>query len=294
MTPGGTGVIARIAALATCATATAAAVTVAIATPAAAAGRNQRQATNVSGNWAGYVATLPAGNVTTRAFRTVSASWVQQPVSCVQGSRSFSSFWVGLGGYYRNSQALEQIGTEGDCSRRGVGVYDAWYELVPNAPVTLHMRIRPGDVVTARVTVVGRRVGLQLRDVSTGVSYARTLRFSHPDVSSADWITEAPSACDAAGNCSSLQLANFGTANFTGASATAAGGHQGTISDASWRTTTIELRDASRGGRFGIGSASGAAAASPSALSTDGSSFAVTWRSATPQESGPPPGFFPG
>jgi hypothetical protein len=92
-----------------------------------------RRATNVSGNWAGHVVTLPAGNVTTKAFRTVSASWVQQPVSCVQGSRSFSSFWVGLGGYYRSSQALEQIGTEADCTRAGIAVYNAWYELVPNA-----------------------------------------------------------------------------------------------------------------------------------------------------------------
>jgi hypothetical protein len=250
-----------------------------------------RRATNVSANWAGYVATLPAGNVTTKAFRTVSASWVQQPVSCVQGSRSFSSFWVGLGGYYRSSQALEQIGTEADCSRGGIAVYDAWYELVPNAPVNLHLRIRPGDSVTARVTVVGRRVGVQLRDLSTGVSYSRTLRFSHPDVSSADWITESPSACDDAGNCSSLQLANFGTSSVTGASATAVSGQQGTISNAGWKTTAIELRDDTRGSRFGF--ASGATAASPSALSSDGSSFAVTWRRATPQGSGPPPGFFP-
>jgi hypothetical protein len=228
----------------------------------------------------------------TKAFRTVSASWVQRPVSCVQGSRSFSSFWVGLGGYYRSSQALEQIGTEADCTRAGIAAYDAWYELVPNAPVTLHLRIRPGDSVTARVTVVERKVRVQLRDLSTGVSYTRTLRFSHPDVSSADWITEAPSACDDAGNCTSLQLANFGTANFTGASATAVSGQQGTISDAGWQTTTIGLRDDARAGRFGF--ASGATAASPSTISSDGSSFAATWRSATPQESGPPPGFFPG
>jgi hypothetical protein len=258
-----------------------------------------RAAANVSGNWAGYVATLPTGSATTKAFRSVSASWVQRPVTCAPGSRSFSSFWVGLGGYYRASQALEQIGTEADCSRRGLPVYNAWYELVPDAPVTLRLRIRPGDTVTARVTVVGRRVGLQLRDVTTGKTYARTLQFSHPDVSSADWITEAPSACDDAGNCTSLQLANFGAATFMGASATAVSGHQGTISDASWRTTTIELHDDARGSSFDI--ASGAATATPSALSTDGSSFAVTWSSSTPQgtgpppqDTGPPPGLFPG
>jgi hypothetical protein len=277
--------VTRIAALATCATAATGA-SVAMAAPASA--RSLRAATNVSGNWAGYAATLPAGSATTKAFRSVSASWVEQPVSCVQGKRSYSSFWVGLGGYYRASRALEQIGTEADCSRGGTAVYDAWYELVPNAPVTLHMRIRPGDTVTASVAVVGRKVGLQLRDVTTGVNYSRTLQFSHPDISSAEWITEAPSACDDAGNCATLQLANFGTANFTGASATAVSGHQGTISDPSWSTTTIQLREDSRGGRFGLNSA--AATASPSALSSDGSSFAVAWSSAVPQDSGPPPG----
>jgi Peptidase A4 family len=288
--------VARIAAVAACATAAMAA-SVATAAPAAAAGRSLRAAPNVSGNWAGYVATLPGGSATTKAFRTVSASWVQQPVTCAPGSRSFSAFWVGLGGYYRASQALEQIGTEADCSRRGLPIYNAWYELVPNAPVTLHIPIHAGDSVTARVTVVGRKVGLQLRDVTTGKSYARTLRFSHPDVSSADWITEAPSACDNAGNCASLQLANFGTSTFTAASATAVSGHQGTISDPSWKTTTIELRDIPQGSRFDL--STGAAAASPSPLSTDGSSFAVTWSAAPqvsgpPPQDGPPPGFFPG
>lgn len=266
-----------------------------IATAATGSARAARAATNVSANWAGYAVTLPAGTARRRAFRTVSASWVVQRVACTPGSRSYSSFWVGLGGYYRASRALEQIGTEADCSRAGGSVYDAWYELVPNAPVTVRLRIHPGDSLAARVTVNGRRVALWLRNVTTGASFSRTVRFNAPDVSSAEWIAEAPSACDDGGNCVSLQLANFGTMSYTGASATTVTGQQGTVSDPAWTQTRIDLRQSAGGGRFGVAAAG--ASASPSALSADGSSFGVSWMSSStpgPANQAPPGFFVPG
>jgi hypothetical protein len=254
--------------------------------------RSLREATSVSGNWAGYAIALPSGNARSKAFRTVSASWVVAPVTCEQG-RSYSSAWIGLGGYYRASQALEQVGTQGDCSRGGRSVYSAWYELVPRAPVNLRVHVHAGDSVAARVTVNGRRVALSLRDVTTGASFSRTLRLNAPDVSSAEWIVEAPSACDDAGDCASLRLANFGTATFSAATATAANGHEGTISDPGWLQTKILLHQDFGGGRFGF--ASGAASATPSALSADGSSFTVSWSGAsTVQPQTRPPFFFPG
>ena len=46
------------------------------------------------------------------------------------GSATYSSVWVGLGGYAQTSRALEQIGTEADCSAAGQATYSAWFEVV--------------------------------------------------------------------------------------------------------------------------------------------------------------------
>src|ERR1700761_1045920 len=80
-----------------------------------------------SSNWAGYTATGAQ-------FSKVSGSWTQPQASC-DSSQGDAAFWVGLGGASQGSQALEQTGTEVDCSS-GQPVYSAWYELVPAAPVT--------------------------------------------------------------------------------------------------------------------------------------------------------------
>src|SRR6201995_4887896 len=79
-----------------------------------------------SANWAGYAATGAQ-------FSKVSGSWVQPQASC-DGSRGDAVFWVGIGGATQESSALEQTGTEVDCSG-GSAAYSAWYELVPAAPV---------------------------------------------------------------------------------------------------------------------------------------------------------------
>ena len=51
--------------------------------------------------------------------------------------RAAAAFWVGLGGYNANSQALEQAGTASDCdATSGEPSYYAWYELVPDPSVT--------------------------------------------------------------------------------------------------------------------------------------------------------------
>src|SRR5271156_2413075 len=70
----------------------------------------------MSSNWAGYAVTGTSKSPV--RFRTVSAHWVQPSVPCTSG-QSYSGFWVGLGGYRQSSQALEQIGTDADCSSSG-------------------------------------------------------------------------------------------------------------------------------------------------------------------------------
>ena len=226
----------------------------------------------VSENWAGYVAGNSSGGT---RFSSVSGSWVQPSATCGSG-QTYSAFWVGLGGSGHGSGSLEQIGTQSDCNTDGSANYYAWYELVPAAPVNLALTIQPGDHVSARVSVSGSHVTVSLSDQTSGQSSTKTLQMSNPDTSSAEWIAEAPSQCDSMSNCQPLPLADFGTVQFTGASATA-NGHTGPISDSDWSSQAIAL--GSNGSYdVSLGSGGSSAGATPSSLSSDGSSFSVAWQ----------------
>jgi hypothetical protein len=232
---------------------------------------------SVSQNWAGYVA---GGSTSNTQFSSVSGSWVQPTVTCNSG-QSYSAYWVGLGGSSDQSDALEQTGTQGDCTASGGTEYYAWYELVPSAPVQLSLAIHPGDHISAKVSVSGSNVTVSLSDQTTGQSTTKTLQMSGPDTSSAEWIAEAPSQCSGGdattGECQPLPLADFGTVQFTGASATA-NGHTGPIDDSSWGAQPIALgSNGSYDVGFG-GTGDSTAGATPSSLSSDGSSFSVAWQ----------------
>ncbi|HET8978535.1 MAG TPA: G1 family glutamic endopeptidase [Solirubrobacteraceae bacterium] len=253
------------------------------AVPMATAATDVQQAS--SENWSGYVA---GGANSSTQFKSVSGSWVAPTANCTQG-QAYSAFWVGLGGAGQN-HALEQAGTEADCSSGGAASYFAWYELVPAAPVKINMAIHPGDHMFSRVTVSGSNVTIALSDQTTGASFNRTLQMSNPDVSSAEWIAEAPSQCaQTTSDCTPLSLADFGKVTFTGASATTVGGHTGTISDPAWSASAVTLSPSASGMGFASysgGSATGSAGATPSGLSTDGSSFSVSWTPASTDVSG--------
>ncbi|HEY5145096.1 MAG TPA: G1 family glutamic endopeptidase [Solirubrobacteraceae bacterium] len=243
--------------------------------------------TSTSANWSGYVASRPG-----LTFRAVSARWTQPTVTCTDGRTSVASPWIGLGGYHQTSKALEQIGTDAQCSASGRPAYSAWYELVPAASRTIRMSVSPGDGISASVQVRGHLVRLRLRDTTTGATFARVLSASAIDVSSADWILEAPSECAggvAANACRTLPLADFGTAGFTAAVATTLAGHAGTIADSAWSRAAITLAPAA-GARFGgDGPGPGAgppdalslAGAAPGALLAGGSAFDVTYEQDT-------------
>jgi hypothetical protein len=128
------------------------------------------------------------------------------------------------------------------------------------------------------VTVRGRQVTLSLYDATRHHGFTKTLRASAIDVSSAEWIVEAPSDCSLSINsCQTLPLANFGSAAFTSALATGSKGHVGSISSPRWVSTKINL---SPGGRRFVayqGSGASAGAAKPSALLAGGTAFTVTF-----------------
>jgi hypothetical protein len=245
-----------------------------VGAPAAAAA-----ATTTSSNWAGYAVSRSGVK-----FRRVAATWVVPAATCSPtGRRRYSAAWLGLGGYHTDSRALEQIGTETDCTAKGTPSYTAWYELVPAAPVDVDLTVRPGDTISASVTVNANTVKLYLSNRTRGTVFSKQLTASRVDTSSAEWIVEAPSACY--GNrCQTLPLANFGATTFANARATSAAGHQGAISDQGWSSTAIALRSRGRhafgGERFAVDDVSGAA--SPGALSATGDGFVVTYEDATP------------
>ncbi|HWE14374.1 MAG TPA: G1 family glutamic endopeptidase [Solirubrobacteraceae bacterium] len=252
--------------------------------PAASAATDVQQAS--SENWAGYV--VGGSGSSGQQFKSVSGSWVAPTASCTSGP-GYSAFWVGLGGSGQ-SNSLEQAGTEADCSASGTPSYFAWYELVPQAPVKVNLAVHPGDHISSKVTVEGSNVTISLSDQTTGASFSKTLRMSSPDVSSAEWVAEAPSSCDqTVSNCSPLSLADFGKVQFTNASATSINGHTGTISDPNWSAAAVTLSPSALNQGFAgypVASANGSGGAAPSALSSDGSSFSVTW---TADQSGATP-----
>ena len=220
----------------------------------------------VSSNWAGYAVN--------GKFKRVSATWTQPAAACRAGRPTFSAVWVGLGGLNRGSQALEQAGSEADCGTGGHAHYSAWYELVPANPVSVRLSVHPGDRITTTVTVRGGTVHILLVNGTRHKTYRRTLRMSGPDITSAEWIVEAPSACDRF-SCQPLPLTNFGTVQFSGSSATATGGGTHAISYATWSPIAIRLQSAPPPGPFAA--SSGSATAVPSALSGDGSAFSVRY-----------------
>src|SRR5690348_1112925 len=228
-----------------------------------------------SSNWAGYIAHLNG----TR-FRTVRGAWTVPTADCSSVPRGYSANWIGLGGYHTNSAALEQIGTESDCEH-GSATYDAWYELVPSAEATIQMNVRPGDRMSARVSVKNSAVTLRLSDLTTGRTFTKTLTATAIDTTSAEWILEAPSECFGTdtSSCRVLPLADFQTTTFTAAQAVTTGGHAGVISDPAWAFTRLDLRpDASPfGGRDRPRGNGASGSATAGALAASGGSFSVTF-----------------
>ena len=219
-----------------------------------------------STNWSGYAVTGARGSVT-----DVKGSWV---VPTIQGTcpstNQYSSHWVGIDGY--SSNTVEQTGTDSDC-QGGVPAYYAWYEFYPHPSFNIAgLTIKPGDKVTAEVRFTGTKFVATITDSSTGKSFSVSSKVTSAQRSSAEWITEAPYSGGI------LPLANFGTikwgSDYTGVSST-------NFATVSGKTAAI--------GSFGSNvhaitmvTSGGATKASPSGLSSDGTSFTIAWVSAGP------------
>jgi hypothetical protein len=140
--------------------------------------------------------------------------------------------------------------------------------------------VRAGDLIAASVTTASGRVTVAVSDPTAHRSFQRTLSPAGlVDVSSAEWILEAPSECILGTNaCQTLPLADFGRAQFTTARAQPASGAVGTISTTGGVATRITLGPRAplfvsiHPGQVPVGTAT------PSSLSGGGSSFTVTYQ----------------
>jgi hypothetical protein len=231
--------------------------------------------TTTSSNWAGYAVHGKGAR-----FTRVVGMWRQPSGGCAPGHAGYSAAWIGLGGYNSSSRALEQIGTEYDCSAAGHTVSSAWVEIVPAPSRTISMTVSPGDEMAASVTVHGHRVTLALDDVTSGQAFKQTRQIRSVVVSSAEWIVEAPSDCRS--GCQTLPLANFGHTSFRLAEAAARSGHLGGILDRRWQATRIDLRPT--GPHVALGDPAAAIAAVgeavASTLSAAGTAFSVAYSTA--------------
>ena len=133
--------------------------------------------------------------------------------------------------------------------------YQGWYELFPNPPVFFANPVQPGDAMSASVATGGGGLfTITLSDATQGWSQTTQQTAANAQLGSAEVIAEAPSG----GGGSVLPLADFGTVNFTGATADGA-----PIGNSA---STSELT---------MSSAAGTVQAAPSALTSAGA-FSVT------------------
>lgn len=205
-------------------------------------------------NWSGY-----AAYDSSSSFTTVGGSWGQPTATCTRGKTTYASFWVGIDGY--SSSSVEQIGTEADCVH-GKPSYYAWYEMYPAAPVNLDTTtypVSPGDTITASVD---SSTGYLTISDSSGWSFTTpSLSFSEFDLSSAEWVAEAPALCSP-GHCSIQPLTNFDTVTFTNSTAN---GHA--INYGGWSNDPMTM--VNKNGRI--------VRATPSDLTSNGKGFTITW-----------------
>jgi hypothetical protein len=156
-----------------------------------------------------------------------------------------------------------------------------WAGYVLSAPaVPIKMKIAAGDTITTAVVANGTTVTLQITNRTRHTRFTKTVSVPSPDLTSAEWIAEAPSLCATSGRCRVVPLANFGAVRFTSAAATA-NAHPGVITDDTWTALPVQLQ-AGDGRPFGgfFGSTGGALTgnALPGVVSADGRAFSVAWQ----------------
>jgi hypothetical protein len=152
--------------------------------------------------------------------------------------------------------------------------------------------VKPGDLMRASVSAAGTQVTIAVSDLTDGRAFGRSFHPAQLDVTSAEWIVEAPSECTGDGQCFALPLADFGEASLFAAHARTTAGRAGAITSPWWNSTEITLVPHSS--RLFADMAEPQGEAIPSALTAGGSAFTVSYHpiSQPGGGSGPPGPFF--
>jgi Peptidase A4 family len=238
-----------------------------------------------SANWSGYAAATNLNDPQTGSVTAVSGSWIV-PTATASSARgtSYSAVWVGIDGF--SDSTVEQIGTSQDVVN-GTAQYQVWYEMYSSGKqqpeqVISGMTIEPGDSISASVQYIssGAHAGDFLLSIidntrandsfSIYVSSAQT-QSPTAEMSSAEWIVEAPSL----GN-NVAALADFGSVTFTSATATI-DGVTGPVDDPAWQSQAMYIQ-----------SGRGTTQDTTSVLDGTGTSFSVTY-DPTSDSGGPGP-----
>ena len=216
-----------------------------------------------SANWAGYVV---GGSSSSTQFKSVSGSWVVPTVKCTSG-QSYSSFWVGLGGANGGSSSASSSSSWSDPSSGMRFEFELGLEHQPRAGghrgrlrrqrlAKLLGVVRAGAVGAGHGQHGGppRRPhhhqgdrGRRQRDHATEQHDHRRLVREDPPGLQRRCVQRrvdrrgSVSCSQGVSDCTPLPLADFGTAQFSGASATTTDGHTGTISDSDWQSAAVQL-----------------------------------------------------
>ncbi len=225
------------------------------------AGPNVGHGTESSINWAGY-------GVSGGTFTKVAGSWVQPGVTCPTKLSEGAAFWVGIDGLVSTDKTVEQIGTDSDCVAKSGPSYYAWYEMLPKKLVDLPPSKYPvaaGETIAAQVSGTAKAFTLTISATSGGVlkwhDTIKTTATTVPKESSAEWIVEAPCV---ESSCKKVDpLSDFGSVNFSGLSVVG----RATNPKAGFTDTEITMTTTD----------SASVKAYPSALSSGGTAFGVTW-----------------
>jgi hypothetical protein len=222
------------------------------------------RSTSNSLDWAGYA-------VTGTPVTSVAGSWVQPTATCPGTKLEQSAFWVGIDGFASTDPTVQQIGTDADCAKGskkhpGGPVYYAWYEMFPGPLVVLSLATYPvdqGDDLSANITASGGTYVLTLVDAGHW-TFSTTQVSATALNASAEWIAEAPTSV-VNGKTKVVPLTQFGSVTFNGATVNGL-----PVNGSGLVTNQITMTKNKKGTIV---------EAAPSALSTAGTSFTITWLS---------------
>ena len=222
----------------------------------------KRTVQGTSLNWSGFYA--KSKKSVKHSVSHVSGTWTV-PVITPATSHTYAYIWVGMDG--ASNHTIEQIGT-GHKWGNGVQENIAWFQMYPHRSFRIkRFPIAPGDQISGEVRYVGDGLfSLQLKNWTQGVVFEVPQKFArseHAHRSTADWMVSLP-----ADHHTLLPLANFTTITFADCW-TKIHGLKGAIGLTRWNNAPITMT-ATDGTTL---------KAQPSALTSGGTSFTVTWKS---------------